>query len=282
MKNYIKLFLLLSLFFSACSKEKTKEPETQVVHNPDKVTLTEEQVKIVGIQLGDIETKNLRQIVRSNGRLELPPQKLASVTSYIGGVVKSVNVISGDHIHKGDVLATIEHPEIVQLQQDYLKTNASFAYLEKEYKRQEELYKENVVAGKKFQLAEADYNSQKAQLLSLKNKLQIIGINPDKVSQGHITNTISLIAPITGYIDVVTINVGSYINPATEIFSIVDLSHIHLILNVYEKDIDKVEEGQKIHFTLTESANKEYEAEVFNIGKALNQKTKSVEVHGSI
>lgn len=282
MKSILSLFLVIVLF--SCNKDQGNQEgdKTTAKDNTGIVRLSSEQTAAIGIKFGNLEKKNLTNIIRANGLLELPPQNQASINSYIGGVIKEIDVIPGDHVEKGQKLAVLEHPDIVQMQEDYLKAKSEFAFTEREYERQKELYKENIVSGKKFQQAEAQYKSQKALLQSLENKLSIIGISPANVANGHMVRSVIIKSPISGYVHHVDVSIGSFVDPAKEIFSIVDISHIHVDLQVYEKDISKIREGQKVFFTLADSSSQEWEAKIFKIGKSLDPAHRSISVHADI
>ncbi len=71
-----------------------------------------------------------------NGTVDVPPQNMVSVSFPLGGYLKSTDLLPGMHVSKGQVIAWIEDPVLVQLQQDYLVAGARLQYLEKEYERQ--------------------------------------------------------------------------------------------------------------------------------------------------
>jgi cobalt-zinc-cadmium efflux system membrane fusion protein len=144
------------------------------------------------------------------------------------------------------------------------------------------LYDEKIVAGKKFQSAEADYKSQRGLLSSFESQLLQIGISPSNVSKGSIVKTISIKSPINGFIHKIHVNTGSYVEPAKEIFMVVDNHHIHIDLHVFEKEIVKVKEGQTVFFTLSNAPETQYEAKIFAVGKAFETETRSVSVHADI
>ena len=185
-------------------------------------------------------------------------------------------------MRKGQVLATLEHPDFIQLQQDYINTVNSLAYLEKEYERQKKLYEEKVGSGKDFQKTSADYFNSKSNAEALKAKLNMIGINSSEVAKGKIFPLVNLTAPINGIVSLVETNVGSYIEPLTKVFEIVDNEKIHADLMVFEKDIDKIKIGQKIYFTTTGVPDKELEAKIFAISPAFEQNPKAIQVHANI
>ena len=87
---------------------------------------------------------------------------MATVSLTMGGVVKSTSLLPGESVGKGTVLATLENPEFITLQQTYLDSHAQAEYLEAEYRRQKALSAEQAASQKKFQQSKADYLSMRA------------------------------------------------------------------------------------------------------------------------
>ncbi|MGB0390733.1 MAG: efflux RND transporter periplasmic adaptor subunit [Salibacteraceae bacterium] len=297
MKTNIKFIIVLLAMvslLSACGTSAPKEKDEHGEHGEEGhggheeegeegvVSLTEQQMDAIGLKIVQIEKRTLNIAVTASGSLEMAPQDKADVSPIVGGIVKSIKVFEGDKVRKGQVLATLEHPDFIQLQQDYINTINSLAYLEKEYDRQKKLYEEKVGSGKDFQKTSADYFNSKSNADALKAKLNMIGINSSEVATGKIFPLVNLTAPINGIVSLVETNVGSYIEPLTKVFEIVDNEKIHADLMVFEKDIDKIKIGQKIYFTTTGVPDKELEAKIFAISPAFEQNPKAIHVHANI
>lgn len=170
---------------------------------------------------------------------------MISISVPFGGYLKSTHLLPGMHIHKGEILATIEDQQYVQFQQDYLLAKSKVKYLQAEYIRQKELNQTKAVSDKAFQQAESDYNSQKIIIKSFYEKLKLMQLDPDKLDEGSITRSINIYSPIEGVVSKVNANIGKYI-PATDVlFELINPSDIHLNFTVFEKDIDKLYVGQK-------------------------------------
>ena len=257
MKTNIKLvfgIFTMAFFISACGTSSTKESNEHGEHEEEEgheegiVSLTVQQMDAIGLNMVQIEKRTLNIAVSASGVLEVAPQDKADVSPIIGGVIKSIKVFEGDKVRKGQILASLEHPDFIQLQQDYINTVNSLDYLQKEYVRQKKLYEEKVGSGKDFQKTSADYLNSKSNAEALKVKLNMLGINSIEVAKGTIYPLVNLTAPIGGIVSLVETNVGSYIKPLTKVFEIVDNDKIHADLMIFEKDIDKIKIGQKIHF----------------------------------
>ena len=298
-KPSIKVLLFLFLLITtvglfSCSQDKDADQEKQEQKQeqearqkaglkPGEVMLSQKQFDAVGIQLGSVEQKDLTDLVKANGFLTVAPQHKASISAFMGGVVKSIFVQIGDYVKKGQTLALLEHPDYIQLQDDYLKAKSNFTFLEKQFARQKELYAGNATAEKTLQQTEADYNSANAAFKSLESKLKLLNINLNKLENGEIVSAVPIISPINGYVQAVGVNLGKYADPMQEIFSVVDNSQMQVELQVYENDISKIKTGQKNYFTLPNTGQTLTNsiagyAYVFSIGKALDNSTKSITV----
>ena len=291
MKTNIKLvfgIFTMAFFISACGTSSTKESNEHGEHEEEEgheegiVSLTVQQMDAIGLNMVQIEKRTLNIAVSASGVLEVAPQDKADVSPIIGGVIKSIKVFEGDKVRKGQILASLEHPDFIQLQQDYINTVNSLDYLQKEYVRQKKLYEEKVGSGKDFQKTSADYLNSKSNAEALKVKLNMLGINSIEVAKGTIYPLVNLTAPIGGIVSLVETNVGSYIEPLTKVFEIVDNDKIHADLMIFEKDIDKIKIGQKIHFSTTGVPDKDLEAKIFAISPAFEQNPKAIHVHANI
>ncbi len=291
MKNIFKLstLLIILLLTISCGDKANEESKAEDRHEDSHeeeetnvVTLNMKQMEVMNIELGSIKKVNLQNTLKVNGQLELPPQNMASVSALMGGRVKSVAVIEGDYVKKGQVIARLENPEFIGLQQKYLSLKSNLSFLENDYNRKKSLAADGITSKKALQKAQADYLEGKANLNATKSTLQILSVNLRAIENGNLASSINIVSPIKGYVQKISINIGKYVSPQQEMFDIIDNDFIHLGLNVFEKDIDKAKVGQQVSFSLTTRGDKIYDAKIFAIGKAFEMDTRSVKLHAKI
>lgn len=293
MSKHKSLLAILCVFLiAACNEKKEEAKPAEAPKDEELITfveLTKEQFEAIDVEFGKIEQKNLSTTIKASGHLEVPPQNKAQVSSYVGAVVKSIAVLEGSRVTKGQTLAILEHPDFIKLQQDYIDAKNTLSFLEKEYQRQKELADNDAGTGKLFQRAESEYNAGKSRLNSLAGQLRVFSVNMKQLNRGKITSSIVLTSPITGFVGEIKANTGGYAEPNSPLFEIIDNSQIHCDLMVYEKDIFKVKVGQKIHFTLSnvsdskgEFGAKTIEGEIFGINKSFEGGSKAINVHAKI
>ncbi|UYQ95433.1 efflux RND transporter periplasmic adaptor subunit [Chitinophaga horti] len=287
MKRNLFISCLL-LLLAACADPKQEahaheEHEEHAEHEEtNTATLTAEQIASVGIETGSIEQKQLTASVKANGMLQVPNQNKASISPLYSGMIKSLLVQPGSPVNKGQPIATIVNPEFIQAQEDYLGVNARVALAELEYSRQKELNEGNAGVLKNLQAADAELRGLRARKTSLEAQLQLMGLNPAKVSQQHLASVLTVTSPIKGVVSSVLMKTGSYVSPGSSIAEIVDNSQLHLDLYVYEKDLSRLREQQTIHFTLTNNPGKEYDATIFSLGSSFEGESKAVSVHARV
>ncbi len=275
------LLLVLSLAFPSCNNTEETQDEEQktIVQGNNKVELTAEQFANAGIELGELSQINISKVLKVNGMIDVPPQNLVSISVPMGGFVKNTGVLQGLKVKKGQVLAVIENPDFIQLQQDYLDTQSKLEFAEAEYQRQAEMQREKVTSDRLVQQSTAEYKSLQVKLKALEQRLKLVGLNIEKVRQGEITNQVTVTAPISGYVVTVNVNIGKYVSPSEVLFEIVNNEHLHAELNVFEKDVLDLKVGQKVLIMLGNETH-EHEGEIFLINHKINpDRTVSVHVH---
>jgi len=248
--------------------EKEEEGEHEELPE-DIVELNAEQIKLVGIQLGKVEMRQVSGVIKANGIVTTAPQNAASVSVPLGGFVKSSNLLPGKAVSKGQTLAVIENTEFVDLQQNYLDIKNKYEFAEAEYKRHTELYKDDVYSEKNLQQTTSEYRSLKAQLKGIGQKLKVIGINPATLTEDGISATIALVSPINGYVKTANISMGKYVSPTDVLFEIVGVENLLLELTLFEKDANNITAGQVVHFSINNDKH-EHKATIYQVGKSIN------------
>jgi len=275
--------LLFSIVLVACgNSDKNAETQDTAEANTNEIVVTASQFDGENMQLGKLTEHEFNHTIKTNGMIDVPPQNKSTVSTFLGGYITATPLLVGDQVKKGQLLVTLENPEFVEIQQQYLEVAEQLNYLKSEFTRQQTLYKENITSQKNFLKAESTYKSSLAQYNGLRKKLNMMNINPASVEKGQITSKIILYAPIEGFVTKVNVSNGTYVSPADIILEIVDTEHIHIELSVFEKDILNIKKGQKVEFRIPEASNKTFEAEVHLVGTTIDESSRTVKVHAHI
>lgn len=275
MKKVLLIFLSLIIF--SCSKEEVVPEEIGTVVG-DQVSLTDLQIKNSGVETSTLNNLDIAHKILLTGQVDVPPQGMASVSAPSGGYVRVSRFMPGNYVSKGQTLATLENPELVQLQQDYLLAKSNLQYAQQDYSRQKDLNENKASSDKVTQKAFNESQNQNIMMKGMAQKLSAMGINPGSLNANNIRRSFAVTSPISGYISTVNVNIGQYVSPMDKMFDIVNTGDLHLALKVFEKDLGKIKVGQKVFAYTNQNPKKKYEARVFIIGKDFSA-DRSVLVH---
>ena len=118
-----KLFyLLFAVIIVSCStkNENNNQSDDNITTEKTSISLSKEQIDIAGIKTGNITKQKIAETIECTGSIEVPPKNIASVSPVINGFIKKLNYLPGDFVEKGEVLAYLQHPDFISLQQHFL------------------------------------------------------------------------------------------------------------------------------------------------------------------
>jgi membrane fusion protein, heavy metal efflux system len=280
MKRFINLFpIIVALIFASCGSDQSVINESSEVSNEtEKMVVTQAQFELSNMIIGSFSNESFKKVIKTNGSLAVPPENKATISAYFGGYVKDISLLQGQQIKKGQTLFTLENPEYIQVQQDFLESKSQLAYLKSDYERQKELSADNVSSKKVFLKAESDYKVTQARYESLKKKLQLMNIDPSAITASNLRTTISVKAPISGYVTSVLATKGLYLNPSDIALTIMNTEHLHIELNIFEQDLSTIKIGQEVSFKMMNNPT-QYNAKVYLINKAIDPEKRTIKVH---
>jgi cobalt-zinc-cadmium efflux system membrane fusion protein len=277
MKNiYLITFAFLITACGSGTEQETSTEASNVTENV--IVLNEKQLNAAKLSFSKLEEKVIGSFITANGSIDVPPQNMISVSVPLGGYLKSTKLLPGLQIRKGDVIAIMEDQQYIQMQQDYLTTKAKLVYSKSEFERQKELNASKASSDKVFQQIQMEFNTLRIALNSLEQKLKMIGIKPESITENNITSTIKIYSPINGFVSNVNVNIGKFVNPSDILFELIDPSNIHLNLKIFEKDLNKLSIGQKLIAYSNNDPSKKYEAKINLISRDLSPE-RIAEVH---
>lgn len=275
--KYTPLFMALAFInFTNCqnkpSSEKNELPNTNVVQ------LNDAELQSLNIQTDTLHLRKMTKTLHFKGYIDVPPQNIYSMSVPLGGYLRYTHLLPGTAIKKGGVIAVLEDPQYIQLQENYLITKIQLSVLEKNYQRQKELAEQKAISEKIYEQAQAEYESAKVKLNSLEEKLHLLSINPSTLTASTISRTINIYAPFTGYVTKINFSTGKYIPPSDILFELVNPNDIHLNIKVFEKDLEYLKTGQKVYAYTNYEPQKKHTCEIILINKIVNP-DRTIDVH---
>ena len=221
-------------------------------------------VQNMGVRTIKASRGTLHATIRTIGRVTYNEEKVKHVHTKISGWVEKLVVnTTGEEVRKGQELLHIYSPELVATQEEYLQ---ALKYRE-------------MVAGSTFNDVVAGSNSL---IEATKKRLLLMDIDPEQINlleeRGEVQKTMTLRSPVSGIVTEKHIFEGMKVNPKTELYTIVDLSHVWIIASVYEYELPFLKIGQEAEITLPYEPGAKYRGHITFIYPYLSPKTRTAQV----
>ncbi|MFH1001187.1 MAG: efflux RND transporter periplasmic adaptor subunit [Bacteroidota bacterium] len=285
MNTYKNIFIFIFAFALLNSCKNSIEPtenETETAAETMQVVLDKSLLERTKMTIGEIVEQDFYDVVQATGAIEMPANSKADISPMFSGFVNAIPYLVGDKAEKGSLMFQLQNPEFITMQQSYLKAGEELKFLQSEFERQKLLANENLNSKKNFQKASSDYQSKLAEFNGMKEMLALLNVDLSKLDKGFYTSKINIYAPINGFVSGIYTSIGTYVSPGDRILTLINTAHKHLELEVFEKDVLKIENGQKIRFRVPDAGNEYYEGSVFQVNKAIDMDKRTLLVLGHI
>ena len=252
-------------------------------HQEEELHLTKEQIETIGLEFGGFTSIKVNDFIKATGTLGLPPNAFAAVSAKAEGIITgAAKFVEGNFIKKGQLIAYIENPEFIVKQQEYLESKAQLELKQLDLVRQQSLVDANAGVAKNLQNSQAEVAILEAKTIGLSKQLSYLGISTENLTPNSISKQIAIKSPMSGFISNINIHNGMYAQPTVALMEIISDDHLHLELDVFEKDIANIKIGQLISYTVPALGATVFNGEVSVIGKEFNSQSKTVRVHGHL
>ncbi len=280
--NVIGLAVSIALVISCSSNQDTQPDQSNAARvSGDTLMLSSQQQSRARLQFTTAQQQTISHGLNVYGMIHVPPEFAYSITAPLGGIVVSTKVLPGARVTKGQVLLTLEHPDFITLQQDYLTTVSRLEVAEAELKRQQILARDTISARKNLERAIAETATLRIQRKAISEKLALLHINASTLNESNLSRAVRVPAPISGYVTKVSINNGMYVAPNTPMIQLADTEHMHIELSVFERDVASVQVNQLVRVRLTDDPARERIGHVHLVGREVQQ-DRTVAVHAHL
>lgn len=245
MKNIIFSVLLMALSLLLGCNSKVAESDNAQENKADSTIILDSlKRKQLNIQTTFLQLQAVQKKIRTIGKVTVPPQNMKSFSIPLGGYLKNIFIQPGQKFKKGDLLATFEDVQYIDLQQNYLQTTLRLEQAKLELDRQQQLYLAEAVGNKFLQEAKMKYNELAIEQKAIAEKLTLIQIQPSQVSAKNINKTIAIRANFDGITNEVNAFPGKYCSPTDVVFTLIQPTSWQINLTLFEKDLAAIRVGQ--------------------------------------
>lgn len=265
MKNIILLFII-ALTWTSCSNN-TAETSTPAENATESewIHLSRAQFQSSGIQLGSFSKEQVQEFISAGAELFLGKENTATVSTITDGMISELKVTLNQSVRKGDVVAILHKPGLLEIQGDFLREKERAVFLRAEFERYKGLAADNATAVKNLQKAESEWKESQTALALYEARLRQFQIDPSQVSAQQLKTTIALKAPISGTVTAIHIGPGASVGMGSAICEISDFSKITPVIYIFEKDMFKVKPGARVRLFFSSDPSRKFEASISGI-----------------
>jgi cobalt-zinc-cadmium efflux system membrane fusion protein len=212
-------------------------------------TLPENQT--ARVQIYTVATAPLARVLRLTGTVAYNGFLTTPVISQVGGPVSRILVTPGQEVKTGQPLLYVASPDFSLLRSGYIKAKDAFELAEKIDKRAQDLYQHGAIAQADVEQADSGKAQAYADLEAAEQGLRIVGItNPQDFITRPATGEVALVSPTNGEVVERLCNQGQLLQTgATQCFTLSDMSHVWVLVNIYQNDIANVKVGDEVTIT---------------------------------
>lgn len=270
----IALFSIVSMFFSCTSTERNPgEIKTNSIETL--LTLTKKQFEGSKMEMGSVLDTVFHSFVKTSGFVDVPEQNKMVIGSYYGGKVSDIYVVTGQYVVKGQRILSIDNPEFIDMQRDFIETGVVVKNLSLVLERQQKLASGNVISQKDLHLAEAEFMIASAKHKSLEEKLKLIHFDTENLNVNNISSQAVIKAPFSGSISRILVAKGRWLNQDDQAVEIVNTSILLARMEVFEKDLSYLKTEQPVYLQLPDRTDLSFKGKISAISQQVDKDKRS-------
>ena len=250
-------------------------------HGDGIVELTPEALSAARIVVSNAEEGTLANGLSLPARVALDPRKEAIVSAWIAGQVDTIAVRPGDDVTRRQTLARVQSPELGEAVAAYRTAKARDDAADARLERLRRLEADGVSSRAQVLESEADHAEAEGALEAAEERLRILDVpldvgDPHKGE--HFPSRVPVRTPIAGTVLTANASVGERVEPGQSLFHVGDLDEVWLMLDVYERDLPAVRQGQTVRFSVEAWPEQTFEGAVAQVGDWIEPDARTIEV----
>ena len=235
------------------------------------VTLDTTAQRLAGIELGAAQLGS-ENALTANGTITFDANHVSVVAPRAEGRIVEVLADLGQRVAAGAVLAIVESPEVGETRGDLERARAAVSVSKRNYEREKRLYEQEISPQKEMLDAEVLYRTAEADLRSAESKLRTYGAFSGR------GGSYGLRSAVSGTVVDRNASPGQIVGPNASIFTVADLSHVWITVDVFESDLGRVHEGAAAVITPTAAPGTKYPGRVSFAGGVVDSTSRTVKV----
>ena len=235
------------------------------------VTLDTAAMRLAGVEIAPVMMSS-GDTLTANGAITFDANHVAIVAPRAEGRVTAVRADLGQEVVKGQVLAILESPEVGQTRGDLARARAAVSVAKRNYEREKRLYEQEISPQKEMLDAEVLYRTAEADLSSATAKLSTYG------ALTGAGGSYGLQSAVSGTVVERNATPGQIVGPTAPLFTVADLTHVWITVDVYEADLQRIHTGAAALVTSATYPRERFAGRVTFAGGVVDTVSRTVKV----
>jgi len=276
--NRLRLAVSAALALCGCGNHSTPAKEDAPVVSFERrdghIVVPEKSPLRQRLTVTSVTRESVRAQLVAPASVEAEPTRMAKIAPPLPGRVVKLFVRFGDSVKQGDKLFTLDSPDLVAAQSEFLKAKSALAQAERNLSRQKDLEEHGIGAERELEQAQTDRDTAQSELQRTSTRLQLLRVGP-----GAVGGPLTVTSPIAGRVIDLSTAPGQFQNdPAAVLMIVADLSTVWLTASVQEKDIRRVRQGDEASATFAAYPDEVFTGNVLFVGDLLDPDTRTIKV----
>ncbi|MDR4493048.1 MAG: efflux RND transporter periplasmic adaptor subunit [Nitrospirales bacterium] len=282
--------LLLTLSGMACSQQNSSETSAAsntALTTSDKTASSHSPSKLQ-IVTAPVTAGPSNPMLTLAGKVSYGEDRYSKISSALVGRVQKIHGQLGDFVKAGDLLVTIESPEIASAYSEFIKEHSDLSYAQRSYGLAKDLYEIKALPQKDLKQAENDFVKAKAEFRRARERLLALQVSKEEldkpIADQTITSTYQIRSPLSGTIVDRSVTPGQSVSgdPNQILFTVADLNQVQIIADVYEKDLGLVQIKQKATVNVEAYPETGFPARISAIGDVVDPATRTIKLRAVV
>ncbi len=274
------LVAIASLALSGCGATAKPKAEARPIHNPMEITPDADLRK--QLRIGAPQREPVSATLRVSGRVEADGTRIARVSAPVTGRILDIKVVEGQHVKRGEILATIYSTDLSSAQSEFLKAQSQRQVAERAVGRAKQLLEAGVIGSAELQRREAELQQAGLDLSAAAERLRVLGFQEDSIAalqkKGSLSSITNVLSSIEGIVLERKATIGQIMQAVEPVFVIADLSHVWLVADVPEQSAGTIKVGKAVQAEIPALPGQKIKGTLSFVSATVNRETRTVTV----
>lgn len=272
--------VLAVAWLSGCSGNKTEQADAPKPRGADPMSITASADMMPELKIGVPRMTSVTGTLRVSGRVEADETRLARVSSPVTGRVIELDVVEGQRIRKGALIAVIRSTELADAQSKYLKAYSQRQLSQRAVERAKRLLDAGIIGEAELQRRDAELVQASAEFSASRDELRVLGMTDEAVvrlQETRVVNAVSqVVASIDGTVMERPVTLGQVVQAAGTICILADLSSVWLVADVPEQTAGTLTAGKAVEAEIAALPGQMIRGSLSFVSAIVNPETRTV------